>query len=50
MKLVFEDDKVISKSNDVDSKIVGNISSVYLKYTKDKNQNKYSEYFFHYCF
>lgn len=44
MKLVFEDDKVISKSNDVDSKIVGNISSVYLKYTKDKNQNKYSSY------
>lgn len=44
MKLVFEDDKIISKSNDVDSKIVGNISSVYLKYTKDKNQNIYSSY------
>lgn len=44
MKLLFEDDKVISKSNDVDSKILGNISSVYLKYTKDSNQSVYSSY------
>ena len=44
MKLLFEDDKVISKSNDVDSKILGNISSVYLKYTKDSDQSVYSSY------
>lgn len=44
MKLLFEDDKVISKTNDVDSKILGNISSIYLKYTKDNNQNIYSSY------
>lgn len=44
MKLSFEEDKVISKSNDVDSRILGNISSIYLKYTKDSNQNLYSSY------
>lgn len=42
MEILFQDDKVVFKSNDITSRILSNISLVYLRYTKESDISVYS--------
>lgn len=42
MEILFQDDKVVLKSSDITPRILSNISSVYLRYTKESDISVYS--------